>query len=43
MSRGIELVLVTRQKTIVLPRAKLIVVEHVSMAIRLRYNEPKFN
>ncbi len=43
MSRGIELILVTRQETIVLPRAKLTVVEHVPMAIRLRYNEPKFN
>jgi hypothetical protein len=43
MSRGIELVLEIRKEIIILPRAKLTVVEHVPMAIRLRYNEPKFN
>ncbi len=39
----VELILVTRQETIVLPRAKLIVVEHVHVVVRMRYNEPRFN
>jgi hypothetical protein len=43
ISRGIELVLVTIQETIVLPKAKLIVVEHVHVVIKVRYNEPRFN
>jgi hypothetical protein len=43
MSKGVESILVTRQETIVLPRAKLIVVEGVLVVVRMRYNEPKFN
>jgi hypothetical protein len=43
MSRRVELVLVTRQETIVLPRAKPTIVEGGPVAIRMRYNEPRFN
>ncbi len=43
MSRGVELVLVTRQETIILPRAKPTIVEGVPMVIKMRYNEPIFN
>ncbi len=43
MSKGIELVLVTRQETIVLPKAKPIVAKGVLVAIRVKYNEPKLN
>jgi hypothetical protein len=37
LSRGVEPVLVIKQETIVLPRAKPIIVEGVFMAIRMRY------
>jgi hypothetical protein len=43
MSRGIELVLVTRQETIVLPKAEPIVVECVIVVVRMKYSEPIFN
>jgi hypothetical protein len=43
MSRGVELVLVTRQEIVILPRAKPIVAEGVPMAIRVRYSEPRFS
>jgi hypothetical protein len=43
MSKGVELVLITRQETIVLPRAKPTVAEGVLVDVKVRYNEPKFN
>jgi hypothetical protein len=43
MPKGIELVLITRQETIILPRAKPIVVEGLFVVVKARYNEPKFN
>ncbi len=43
MSRGVELVLVTRQETVVLPKVEPIVAQGVPMAIRAGYNEPKLN
>jgi hypothetical protein len=43
MSRGVELVLVTRQETIVLPKAEPIVIEGVLVVVRMRHNEPIFN
>jgi hypothetical protein len=43
MSRGVELVLVTRQETIVLPKVEPIVIEGVLMVIKMRYIEPIFN
>jgi len=43
MSIGVELVLVTRQETIILPRPKPTVVKHVLVVIRVRYSEPKLN
>jgi hypothetical protein len=43
MSRGVKSVLVIRQETVVLPKVEPIVVEHVPMAIRVRYSDPKFN
>jgi hypothetical protein len=42
MSKGVEYVLVIREETIVLPRVKSIVVG-VPMAIKVRYDEPRFN
>ncbi len=43
ISRGVESVLVIRQEIVVLPKVKLIVIEGVPMAIRVRYSEPKVN
>jgi hypothetical protein len=43
MFRGVELIFVTRQETIVLPRAEPIVTKGVPMAVRVRYNELKLN
>jgi hypothetical protein len=43
MSKGVELILGVRQKTIVLQKAKPIVVEGVPMVVKVRYNEPKLN
>jgi len=43
MSKGVELVLVTRHETIILPRAKPTIVEGVPMVVKMRYSEPKFN
>jgi hypothetical protein len=40
MSRGVEPILVTRLENVVLPRAKPIMAEYVSMAIRVKYSEP---
>jgi hypothetical protein len=36
------LVLVTRQETIVLPKAKPIVGDNLPVVVRIRYNEPNF-
>ncbi len=43
ISRGVELVLVTEKKNIVLPKAKPTIVEGVFMAVKVRYCEPIFN
>jgi hypothetical protein len=43
MSKRIEPILITRQETIVLPRAKPIVTKRVPMVIKVRYSEPRFN
>jgi hypothetical protein len=43
MSKGIESTLVTRQGTIVLPKAKPTIVEGVFVVVRVRYSEPKLN
>jgi len=43
MSRAVELVLVTRQKTIVVPRVKPTIVKGGPTFVRMRYNEPRFN
>jgi hypothetical protein len=43
MSKGVEPILITRQEIIVLPKAESIVVKHVHVAIRVKYNEPKFH
>jgi hypothetical protein len=43
MSKGIELVFVIRQETIVLPTAKPIVAQGVLMVFRIRYSEPRIN
>jgi hypothetical protein len=43
MSRIIELAFVTKQETIVLPRAEPIVAKGVHVAVRIKYSEPIFN
>jgi len=43
MSKGVELVLVVRQETVVLLRAKPIMVESGPVVVKIRYNKPKFN
>ncbi len=43
MSKGVELVLVIKQETIVLLRAQPTVAQGVFVAIKVKYNEPKFN
>jgi hypothetical protein len=43
MSRGDESIFVTRQKIVVLPRAKPIMAKVVPVVVRMRYSEPKFN
>jgi hypothetical protein len=40
ISKGVESVLVTKQKIVVLLKAKPAVVEDVPMAVILKYNEP---
>jgi hypothetical protein len=42
MSKGVELVLVTKQEILISPRAKPTVAKRVHMAVRVRYNEFKF-
>jgi hypothetical protein len=41
MSKGVELVLITRQEIIVLPRTELTVTQGVPMAIKVKYSEPR--
>jgi hypothetical protein len=43
MSKKVELVFVTRQEIVILPRIEPTIAKGVSMAIRVKYNEPKFN
>jgi hypothetical protein len=43
MSRRVELVFVTRQEIVVLPKVESIVAECVPVAIKVKYSEPKFN
>jgi hypothetical protein len=43
MSRGFESILVTKQETVILLKAKPIIVEGLPMAIRVKYSEPIFN
>ncbi len=43
MSRGVESILITRQKTIFLPKAELIIAEGALVGVKVRYNEPKLN
>jgi hypothetical protein len=40
MSRGVELVFVTRQKNIILPKAEPTLAKGVPMAIRVKYSNP---
>jgi hypothetical protein len=43
ISKGVELVLVTKQEIVILPRAEPILLEGVPMFVRVRYSEPKVN
>jgi hypothetical protein len=43
MLKGVELIFITRQEIIVLPKAELIIAETVLVVVKVRYNEPKLN
>ncbi len=43
MFRGIELVLVTTQEIVIIPKIEPIVAEGVPMVVGVKYSEPKFN
>jgi hypothetical protein len=43
MFRGIELILITKQETVVLPRVESTMVECVLVVVKVRYSEPIFN
>jgi hypothetical protein len=43
MFKGVTLILVTKQKTISLLRAKPTVTKGIHVAIKIRYSEPKLN
>ncbi len=43
MSKAVELVLVTKQKIIVVPKVKPTIVEGGLTVVRMRYSEPRFN
>jgi hypothetical protein len=42
MSKGVELVLITKQEILVSPRAKPTVAKHVHIVVKVRYTEFKF-
>jgi len=43
MSRGVELILIARQKVVVLPKVKPTVPKGVPATVRMKYSEPKLN
>jgi hypothetical protein len=43
MSKKIELVFLTRQKTIVLPKVKPTMAQSVHVVVIVKYNEPRLN
>jgi hypothetical protein len=43
MSRGVELVFVTRQEIIILPKVEPLVAKGAHVVVRVRYNEPRLN
>jgi hypothetical protein len=43
MFRGVELILVTKQETIVLLKAKPTMAQGVPMVVKIKYNEPILN
>ncbi len=43
MFRRVELVFVTRQKTILIPKIKPTITEDVHVAIKVKYSEPILN
>jgi hypothetical protein len=43
MSRGVEPILVIKQKIVDLPRVEPTLIEGVPMAIRVKYSEPSLN
>jgi hypothetical protein len=43
MSKGVELVLVTRQETVILPKAEPIIAQGVLVVVKVKYSEPKLN
>jgi hypothetical protein len=43
MSRGVESILVTRQETIILPKAKSTIAQGVPVVVKIKYNEPRLN
>ncbi len=43
ISKGVDSILVIRQRTVVFPIVEPTVIEGVPMAVRVRYSEPKIN
>jgi len=43
MSNIVKPVLVTRQETIILPKAEPTITERVRVVVKVRYSEPKLN
>jgi hypothetical protein len=43
MSRRVEPILISRQKTVVLPKVEPIVAEGVHVAVKVRYSEPRLH
>ncbi len=43
MSKGVEPILITKQETIVLSRAKPTIVEGIHVVVKVNYSEPRLN
>ncbi len=43
ISREVELLLITRQETVILPKVEPTIAKGVPMVIKIKYSEPKFN
>ncbi len=43
MSKGVELVLVTKQEIIILPKVKPIITQGIHVVVKVKYSKPIFN